>query len=322
MIHTRSLFGRSALLVVLVAALGAVVSPSTPQAQDKIKVGVLPFSESLGAVIADKQGFFKDEGLNVELTRVGSGAEAVPLLQAGKLDIVFSNTVTTLQAIEAGLHAMLIAPGAVVRVQPPDTTSAVIVLKGTAKTPKDLEGKRVAVNVINSTAWMYLMALLDKHGADRSKVRIVEVPFPQMNDPLLNGQLDSIAQVEPFRTVITATGKVDTIGWTYVETQPNADITQYLALTSWVQKNHAAAVKFARAVVKGATFANANETVTREINQQFTNLNPALKDKVMIPRFGTEVNLAEIRKTGELMIKYRLIKQLPADLEKRILSLQ
>jgi len=322
MIHVRSLFARSALLVVLAAALGALVSPGALRAQDRIKVGVLPFSESLGSVIADKQAFFKAEGLNVELTRVGSGAEAVPLLQAGKLDIVFSNTVTTLQALEAGLDAVLVAPGAVVRTQPPDTTSAVIVLKGAARTPRDLEGKRVAINVINSTAWMYLMALLDKHGADRSKVRIVEVPFPQMNDPLLNAQLDAIAQVEPFRTVISATGKVDTIGWTYVETQPNADITQYLALTPWVQKNRGAAVKFAQAVVKGAGFANANEAATREINQQFTNLNPALKDRVMIPRFGTEVNLAEIWKTGELMIKYRLMKQMPADLGKRILSLQ
>ena len=322
MIHSRLLVGRSVLLLALLAALGALVSPGMLQAQDKIRVGVLPFSESLGSVIADKQGFFKAEGLNVELTRVGSGAEAVPVLQAGKLDIVFSNTVTTLQAIEAGLDAMLLAPGAVVRVQSPDTTSAVIVLKGTAKTPKDLEGKRVAVNVINSTAWMYLMALLDKHGADRRKIRIVEVPFPQMNDPLLNGQLDAISQVEPFRTVITATGKVETIGWAYVETQPNADITQYLALTSWVQKNQGAAIKFARAVVKGAQFANANEAATREINQQFTNLNPALKDKVMIPRFGTEVSLAEIRKTGELMVKYGLIKQMPADLGKRVLSFQ
>ena len=62
--------------------------------------------------------------------------------------------------------------------------------------------------------------------------------------------------------------------------------------------------------------------MTREINQQFTNLNPALKDKLMITRFGTEVNLAEIRKTGELMVKYGLMKQMPADLGKRVLSFQ
>ena len=64
-----------------------------------------------------------------------------------------------------------------------------IVQEGLVKSLKDLEGKRVAVNVINSTAWLHAVALLEKHGVDRTKVRFTEVPFPQMNDPLLNGQL-------------------------------------------------------------------------------------------------------------------------------------
>jgi NitT/TauT family transport system substrate-binding protein len=315
--HRRPPLVLAAVLLALLA-LGAI---RPAHAQEKLRVGILPFSESLGAVIADKQGFFKAEGLDVELTKVASGAQAVPVLQSGRLDIVLSNTITTLQAMEQGLDATILAPSAVARSQPPDTTTGVIVLKGTARTAKDLEGKRVAVNVINSTAWLYMVAMFEKHGADRSKIRFVEIPFPQMNDPLLNGQIDAIGQVEPFRTVIQGTGKVDVIGYTYVEVQPNADITQYIALSPWVHKNLPTAVKFARAVIKGSQFANGNEAATREINQQFTNLNPALKDKVLLPRFGTEVNGAEIRKTMDLAIKYGLMKQ-PVDLSKRILSVR
>lgn len=289
-------------------------------AQDKIRLGLLPFSESLGAVIADKQGYFKAEGLDVEITKVQSGAHAVPVLQAGKLDIVLSNTITTLQAMEAGLDATIVAPSAVVRATPPDTTNALIVLKdGPINSPKDLEGKRIAVNVINSTAWLYIVAYLDKHGIDRNKVRFVEVPFPQMNDPLLNRQVDVIGQVEPFRTIIQGTGKVDVLGYVYVEVQPNADITQYIALTPWVKKNREAAKKFARAVVKGSQFLNANAAAAREFNQQFTGLNPKLKDKVLLPRFATEVNPAEARRTMELMLKYGLLKK-PVDLSGRILQ--
>jgi NitT/TauT family transport system substrate-binding protein len=134
-----------AALVMLGLAAGA-------QAQEKIRLGILPFSESLGAVIADKEGYFKAEGLEVEMSNVGSGAQGVPLLQSGRIDIVFSNTVTTLQAMEQGLDATIVAPGAVVRAQAPDTTTALMVLKGSARSPKDREGKRVSVNVINSTA--------------------------------------------------------------------------------------------------------------------------------------------------------------------------
>jgi NitT/TauT family transport system substrate-binding protein len=301
-----------AALVMLGLAAGA-------QAQEKIRLGILPFSESLGAVIADKEGYFKAEGLEVEMTNVGSGAQGVPLLQSGRIDIVFSNTVTTLQAMEQGLDATIVAPGAVVRAQAPDTTTALMVLKGSARSPKDLEGKRVSVNVINSTAWLYMLALFEKHGVERSKIRFVEIPFPQMNDPLLNKQVDAIGQVEPFRTVLMDTGKVEAIGWSYVEVQPNADITQYLALTTWVQKNPQTAARFARAIVKGAQFANTDEKAAREINQQFTKLNAALKDRVLLPRFGNAVNLAEIRKTQELMLKYGLMKQ-RVDLTGKVLA--
>jgi NitT/TauT family transport system substrate-binding protein len=184
------------------------------QAQQKIRLGVLPFSESLGAIVADQQGFFKAEGLNVEISNVGSGAQGVPLLLSGRMDIVFRNTVTTLQALEQGLDGTILAPGAVARSQPPDT-GAILVLKGAIGAPKQLQGKRIAVNVINSTAWMYMSAFLEKHGVARDQVRFVEVPFPQMNDALLNKQVDAIVQVEPFTSVVTQTGKVDVAGYLY-----------------------------------------------------------------------------------------------------------
>lgn len=302
----------------MVIALVAAAAPLDARAQDKIRLGVLPFSESLGAVIADRLGYFKAEGLDVEVSKIGSGAVGVPVLQAGKLDIIFSNTVSTLQAIEQGLDAVLLAPGAVVRATAPDTTVGLMVRKGTFKQIKDLEGKRIAVNVINSTAWLHVVASLEKNGLDRAKVRFAEVPFPQMNDPLLNEQLDAIAQVEPFRTVLLATGKAEVLGFPYVDTLPNSDITQYIALAPWVEKNRAAAEKFARAVRRGAQYANDNEAAAKDINQQFTGLNPALKDKVMLPRFGTAVNTAGIAGTMDLMIKYGMLKN-KVDLSKRIL---
>ncbi len=313
MIDIRGLSFALALLA------GTLLSPFTAAAQQTIKLGLLPFSESLAAVIADRQGYFKDAGITVESAKFDSGAIAVPVLQSGRMDVVLSNTVATFQAIEQGLDAMVLAPGAVVRTAPPDTTTAVMVRKGSIKSPKDLEGKRIGVNVINSTAWLHAVAWLDKHGVDHTKVRFAEVSFPQMNDPLLNGQLDAIVQVEPFRSALMATGNAEIVGWPYVEAAPDTDITQYIALTSWAQKNHALAAKFVAAVTKGAQFAATNEAATRDINVQFTNLNPALKDKVLLPRLGTAINLKEMSHTIELMQKYGLLKS-PVDLSKRVFT--
>ena len=305
--------------------IGALVFSLAPaaRAEDKIRLGILPFSESLAAVLADKQGFFKSEGIEVEMTKFNSGALALPLLQAGKLDIAFSNTVATLQAFEQGLDGTILAPGAVVRTKAPDSTSALLVLNGTIKSPKDFEGKRIAINVINSSAWLYAVAYLEQNGVDRSKVRFVEVPFPQMNDPLLAGQIDAASQVEPFKTVLLSNGKVEAYTYPYIDAQPNGDITQYIALTSWTRKNADLANRFARAIRKGAEYANnpANEAAVREVNLQFTNLAPALKDKVQLPLLGTAVNPVEIRKTMDLMLKYGLLKK-PVDITTRVMTVQ
>jgi NitT/TauT family transport system substrate-binding protein len=290
------------------------------QAQDRIRLGILPFSESLGAVMADKLGYFKAEGLQVEMSSFNGSALALPLLQAGKLDIAFSNSVSTLQAMEQGMDVAFIAAGAVARAKPPDTTAALIALKGTIKSPKDLEGKRLAVNVVNSTQWLYVSAYLDSHGVDRNKVKFVEIPFPQMRDPLLNKQVDVVALGEPFATVLLDTGLAEPVVYLYVDAQPNGDITQYISLNEWAKKNPRVAERFARAVRKGTEFVSApgNEAVVRQVNMEFTNLSPALKDRVLLPRFGTSVNLDEIRKTEALMLKFGMLKK-PVDLSSSLL---
>ena len=303
----------SALVIVL-----AVLATPAP-AQDKIRLGLIPISEALGAVIADKQGFFKAEGLDVDISKFESGATAVPVLQSGRLDVALSNTVSTLQAIGQGLDATVLAPGAVVRSAPPDTTTALLVIKGKINSLKELEGKRVAVNVINSSAWLHAVAALDKHGVDWTKVRFTEIPFPQMNDPLLNGQVDAIVQVDPFRSALMATDKTQIMSWTYVETAPGTDITQYLALGPWVAKSRDTALKFARAVMKGAQFASTNEAATRDINQVWTGLNPAFKDKVLLPQLGTAINVAGMARTMELMQKFGLLKA-AIDISPRVLA--
>jgi len=310
--------GRRVVCVFLLV-FGALSIPIAAGAQTKLRVGLLPFSESLAAVIANNEGFFKAEGLEIEITQFQSGAMALPVLQSGRIDIAISNTVATLQAIEQGLDAVVLAPAAVVRSAPPDTTTALIVRKGEIGSIKDLEGKRIAVNVINSTAWLHAVAALEMHGVDHTKVRFTEVPFPQMNDPLLNGQVDAIGQVEPFRSALMATGKAEIVSWTYVESAPNTDITQYLALASWVEKNRNTAAKFARAVIKGAEFAKTNEAAAREINVAFTKLNPALKDKVLLPELGTAVNVAGMGRTMELMQKYGMLQK-PIDISSRVLK--
>jgi NitT/TauT family transport system substrate-binding protein len=307
----------------MVVSCIVIITASHARADDNvqhIRLSLLPFSESLGAVIAERQGFFKDAGLEIETTLFASGALALPVLQSGHIDIAFSNTIATLQVIERGLDITVLGPGAVARKAAPDTTFAIMVLKGGIKNLKELEGKRVAVNVIRSATWLYTVAGLDKAGVDWRKVDFIELPNPQQNAALLNNQVDAITQPEPFRTVLMETGKADILQYPMIETGPGNDITQYIALSSWVAQHRDTAIRFARAVAKGSEFANTNLAVTRDINQEFTHLNPAYKDKVEIPLFGRKINVAGMQQTMDLMVKFQLLKA-PVDITPHILQI-
>ena len=237
----------------------------------------------------------------------------------GRLDVALSNTVSTLQAIGQGLDAIVLAPGAVVRMAPPDTTTALLVLKGKISSIKDLEGKRVGVNVINSSAWLHCVAALDKHGVDWTKVRFTEIPFPQMNDPLLNGQVDGITQVDPFRSALMATDKAEIVSWTYVETAPGTDITQYITLGPWAQKTRKPRRKFARAVMK----ARSSPTPTKpsraiSIRPDRPPTRPS-RTRCCCRSSARAVNVAGMARTMELMQKFGLLKA-PIDISSRVMK--
>ena len=308
MIHIRRLSCAAALVA------GVLLSPFPATAQEKIKIGLLPFSESLAVVIADKQGFFKAEGIEIETSKFDSGAVAVPVLQSGRLDIVLSSTVATFQAIEQGLDAVVLAPGAVVREAPPDTTTAVIVRKGSIGGLKELEGKRVAVNVINSTAWLHAVALLDKHGVDRTKVRFTEVPFPQMADALAQKRVDAVWNVEPFVTFMTKSGAARIMAYPYQETVPNMDISNYFAKESWIKANPDVVKRFKRAIDKATAEINSVSKEERDSwVAKFTGMKPEVVKDVSLPRFAADLNVPSLKANLDIAVKHKMIKPFDID---------
>ena len=73
------------LLVVAVVALGSLGS-SHAQTMTTVKVGTTNLSSDIGLFLAEKRGYFKDEGLKVELIPFDAGAKMVAPLGAGDLD--------------------------------------------------------------------------------------------------------------------------------------------------------------------------------------------------------------------------------------------
>src|ERR671930_2341900 len=91
---------RLALLAVLALALAV---PATAQAPRKIRLGV--HTDLMGApdVIAIRQGYFKQEGLEVDWRRFGVGKEGRDAMIAGAIDINATATTPFLIGLDKGV---------------------------------------------------------------------------------------------------------------------------------------------------------------------------------------------------------------------------
>ncbi len=83
------------VLTLIVAALSLTLSAcsSGDQPETRLRVAVLPILDSLPLYVADVEGFFAEEGIEVELITASSAAERDQLLQAGQVDAVITDLV-------------------------------------------------------------------------------------------------------------------------------------------------------------------------------------------------------------------------------------
>src|SRR5262249_10348869 len=148
---------------------------------------------------------------------------------------------------------------------PPDSATLMVPVDSPIKGPRDLEGKRMAVDAVGGIGWTYTSALTEQAGGGPKKIQFVELPFPQMPDALLNNQVDAAQISEPGRSLILKTGRVTALAYPIIEVQPGAEISHVIAKADWVQSHPETLRRFLRAYGKGIEYINQNEADARKL---------------------------------------------------------
>jgi NitT/TauT family transport system substrate-binding protein len=169
-------------------------------AQAKGKLGYMKIVDNAAMFLAMEKGIFASEGLELETVPMAGGAVIVQGVTSGDLQIGWTNVISLYQAHIEGFDFKLVAPGASNTKDKKESHAILVSTASPIKTAKDLEGKTVAVNTLNNIVHLMAMAWIDKNGGNSSKVKFVEVPFPQMEAAITAGKLDAVSIHEPFAT--------------------------------------------------------------------------------------------------------------------------
>ena len=140
-----------------------------------------------GMYVADEKGYYKDEGISVNLIeRDFNGSRVVDLLGEEKADIAIISPGEFLQAANEGRD--IVALAAIFQISP--TVIASLEQTG-IKSPKDLKGKKVGLAKVNEESKLLVYALLNNEQIPKDSVTFSEVGYSQV-DALLRGDVDAV----------------------------------------------------------------------------------------------------------------------------------
>jgi NitT/TauT family transport system substrate-binding protein len=277
-----------------------------------LKVGVIPIADVAPLYLGMDKGFFADEQLKIEPQLAEGGAAIVPSVVSGDYQIGFSNTTSLIIAASKNLPVQIISQGVLGGTGPDDAWDGVIVPKGSdIKDIKGLEGKTVAVNTLNNVSQVVVNTALKEAGADYTKVKYVEVPFPDMNAALESGRVDAAFQVEPGYSGGLAAGSKN-IANAYEEMAPNYTVATYFASKQYIADSRDVVDRFTRAMQKSLEYASAHDDEVRAIVGTYTEIPQAVLDKMNLPTWKSDLNRPTIEQTSAAAKEYGFIEEEPS----------
>jgi sulfonate transport system substrate-binding protein len=177
----------------------AVARPAGAQAPETRKVslavGGMSLLYYLPLTVAERKGYFKDEGLDVEIAEFAGGAKSLQALIGGSTDVVsgsYEHTIS-MQAKGQKVIAFVVqgnAPGIALAVRK-DKAAGV-------RSGKDLAGFTIGVTAPGSSTNMFVNTLLAQGGLKPDAVAIVGVgPGPGAVAAMQRGELEAVANLDP-----------------------------------------------------------------------------------------------------------------------------
>ena len=229
----------------------------------------------LPLTLAECLGYFKDEGLDVQIVDFAGGSKALQAMMGGSADVVAGgfDHVIILRAKGQKLKAFVLM----------DATPSLALgvskeRAATYKSPRDLKGMKVGVTAPGSSTNIFVNYLLANAGLSPDDVSIIGVGSgPAAIAAMRAGQVDAIANVEPVITMLERSGTIKVVAETTSEQGSRAVFGNLLPSGSlytkeeFIQRYPDTTRALARAIVRALKWLStaSNEEVLKVVPPEY-----------------------------------------------------
>jgi ABC-type nitrate/sulfonate/bicarbonate transport system substrate-binding protein len=184
--------GLSAMVVAFWSAIGR---SSFVKPREKFIIADVPRPAFGLLYVAQAQGYFREEGIEVTFVPAKSSGEALDRALEEKADLANIFEITAIQTHLAGAAVRALAA-----VSSSQKNTALVARKDRGiQSLEDLKGKRIGLTK-NSNGDFFLYLLLTGGGIQPSTVTFVDIPAEDLPLALKAGRVDAVATWQPFLT--------------------------------------------------------------------------------------------------------------------------
>ena len=280
-------------------------------AKTPVTVGAIAILDVAPIYLGVQQGFFADRGLDLKIQTAQGGAVVISAVMSGQYQFGFSNNTSLLLAQVRGLPLKIVAPGSSSTGRVGADFAGVVVPRASPiRTAADLSGRSVAINLLNNISDTVVRESIRKAGGDPTKVKFVELPFPDMAAAVTRGRVDAAFVVEPFFSIAKGQGARD-VSSAYAETTANLSVATYFTSDQVLRSRPELVKSFTEAMIESQNYATAHPDEARQILTTYTQIDPAVIRTLTLPAFPAEVDRASVQVLADLAVRDGLAKKAP-----------
>jgi NitT/TauT family transport system substrate-binding protein len=278
--------------------LSACGGGSDGASEDTLRVASNSNSTALPFWVAQEQGIFEKQGLNVEYTKIENIA-TLPQALGTSFDVVLSTPTLAISSTAQGIPMVEVAGSSV----DSDANPASFLMVGKdsgIRNVNQLGGK--TIGVLNETGTLHVATLfwLQKEGVDIDSVNIVQVDGPSQADQLRTGRVDAVETVTPFSGQIESVGGVS-LGTPYRSMAEEITPIYWASRKDWADGNNDKITRFTAALDEAQQYIAANDGPARTILQDQTGYSSEVVAGLAFPTFSTEVRQQDVELWLEAM---------------------
>ncbi len=258
-----AVLGLLALAAVILLALFAGGGPATfgaglPAGAEPVTVAYSPFESTALLWIAEDQGYFARNGLNVTLREYDSGSESLNAVVNGDADITVG--VTEFPLVAKALQNTSVQVMGII-----DRGSFIYLVgrKDRIGTPADLKGKRIGTTK-GTVAEFHLGRYLTLHGMSIDDITLVDVRTPDgwVHD-VADGKIDAISTAQPYVNRAQALLGSNGFAWPEQSSQPLYGLV--VSTDEWLAAHPDQAKRFLRSFAQAEEYLYAHPAESRAI---------------------------------------------------------